>query len=64
LDIKWLMLTLVLLLTTCHPNAEVRTTEAIQRTAPEFGTTAPDCGEFYNNGHHREWAKCMGVPYR
>ena len=24
----------------------------------------PDCDRFYNNGHHREWADCMGVGYK
>lgn len=24
----------------------------------------PDCSEWYNNGHSKEWAECMGVPYR
>ena len=24
----------------------------------------PDCSEWYNNGHSKEWAECMRVPYR
>ncbi len=62
---KWLIIVSVLLLNSCPSDVvDVRTTEVILRTAPEFGTTAPDCRKFYNNGHHREWAKCMGVSYR
>jgi len=25
---------------------------------------APDCSHLYNNDRSREWAACMGVPYR
>jgi len=25
---------------------------------------APDCSRFYNNGHHNEWATCIGVRYK
>lgn len=24
----------------------------------------PECSQWYNNGHSKEWAECMGVGYK
>jgi len=28
------------------------------------GSPLPDCKQWYDNGHSKEWAECMGVGYK
>lgn len=39
-----------------------RKQRALRLTTP--GSPLPQCDQWYNNGHSKEWANCMGVKYR
>ena len=59
-----------LLLNSCVPvTAELQWFESLKRGEIRVKgfmglPQPPDCGKWYDNGHHRQWAKCMGVEYK